>query len=271
MFDAVIFGEKLRNHRKVLSLTQEEVADKIGVSGQAVSKWENGECLPDCYNLKLLGEIYNVSLDILLETENISDNNRVTEKIKQLATEYVWNKMSRDQREEAHKELGDDLWEMWKAIYYVEIGNRELQQREMKHANCRISGEYGTKVWDDNGVACVVKSKLKNQLGQITVEDMEILRTLLSDNYFKVLSLLDCHYPKPKSVIINESGLEEPIINEIIIYLTENRIIEHCVTPDKRYEGYKFTAYRGIIVYMLLAASYLLTKQDCSTSEYCIY
>jgi len=72
MFDQIAFGEKLKSHRKLAGMTQEEAAEKIGVSGQAVSKWEKGECLPDCYNLKLLGKIYRVSVDSLLDTDEPS-------------------------------------------------------------------------------------------------------------------------------------------------------------------------------------------------------
>ncbi|MCL2159296.1 MAG: helix-turn-helix domain-containing protein, partial [Oscillospiraceae bacterium] len=71
MFNQAAFGEKLKNHRKLKNLTQEEVAGKIGVSGQAVSKWEKGECLPDCYNLKMLGKVYQVSVDTLLDSEEM--------------------------------------------------------------------------------------------------------------------------------------------------------------------------------------------------------
>ena len=42
MLDQKLFGEKLRNHRKRLGMTQEEAAAKIGISAQAVSKWEAG-------------------------------------------------------------------------------------------------------------------------------------------------------------------------------------------------------------------------------------
>ena len=72
MFNQAAFGEKLKSHRKLKNLTQEEVAAKIGVSGQAVSKWEKGECLPDCYNLKMLGNVYQVSVDSLLDVEEIT-------------------------------------------------------------------------------------------------------------------------------------------------------------------------------------------------------
>jgi transcriptional regulator with XRE-family HTH domain len=81
MFNQVSFGENLRRIRKERNLTQETAAEKIGVSGQAVSKWEKGECLPDVYNLKMLGRLYRVSIDKLLETEEDGDE-KVVETIK---------------------------------------------------------------------------------------------------------------------------------------------------------------------------------------------
>lgn len=72
MFDQVNFGKRLREFRERKMLTQKEVSVKTGVSEQAVSKWENGICLPDIYNLKLLARILNVSVDCLLDTENDS-------------------------------------------------------------------------------------------------------------------------------------------------------------------------------------------------------
>ena len=70
MFTQKDFGKRLREFRKKRNLTQREVAAKIEVSEQALSKWENGDCLPDVYNLKLLALALNVSVDCLLDTEN---------------------------------------------------------------------------------------------------------------------------------------------------------------------------------------------------------
>ena len=69
MFNQVDFGKRLKTFRKAKNFTQKEVAFRIGVSEQAVSKWENGECLPDVYNLKLLGKLLRTSVDTLLDTE----------------------------------------------------------------------------------------------------------------------------------------------------------------------------------------------------------
>ena len=70
MFTPKDFGKRLREFRKRRNLTQKEIAIKIGVSEQAISKWENGDCLPDVYNLKLLALVLKVSIDCLLDTEN---------------------------------------------------------------------------------------------------------------------------------------------------------------------------------------------------------
>ncbi len=69
MLNHVEFGKRLKYFRKLKDFTQKEIAFRIGVSEQAISKWENGECLPDVYNLKLLGKVLHTSVDTLLDTE----------------------------------------------------------------------------------------------------------------------------------------------------------------------------------------------------------
>ena len=80
MFDQVDFGKRVRSFRIKNNYSQKEIALRIGVSEQAVSKWENGECLPDVYNLKLLAQILRISVDSLLETE-IQNSEQVTETV----------------------------------------------------------------------------------------------------------------------------------------------------------------------------------------------
>ena len=60
-------ANRLTELRKEHGYSQEELADKLGVSRQAVSKWERAEASPDTDNLIELARIYGVSLDELLE------------------------------------------------------------------------------------------------------------------------------------------------------------------------------------------------------------
>lgn len=55
-------ANRLLQYRKKHNLSQEELANKIGVSRQAVSKWERAEASPDTDNLILLAEIYGYRL-----------------------------------------------------------------------------------------------------------------------------------------------------------------------------------------------------------------
>lgn len=62
-------ANRLCAYRKQHGMSQEELAAQIGVSRQAVSKWERAEASPDTDNLILLSKIYNVTLDALLNID----------------------------------------------------------------------------------------------------------------------------------------------------------------------------------------------------------
>ncbi len=67
-------ADRLVELRKKNGLSQEQLAEKLGLSRQAVSKWERAEASPDTDNLICLAKLYNVSLDELLSTdETIED------------------------------------------------------------------------------------------------------------------------------------------------------------------------------------------------------
>ena len=59
--------------RKLNSMTQEDLAEKVGVSRQAIAKWESGETSPDIEKSRILAEVFGVSLDDLVNYEVSSD------------------------------------------------------------------------------------------------------------------------------------------------------------------------------------------------------
>lgn len=60
-------GSQIKKHRNELSLSQEELAEKVYVSRQTISNWENDKSYPDVNSLVLLSEIFNVSIDNLIK------------------------------------------------------------------------------------------------------------------------------------------------------------------------------------------------------------
>lgn len=65
----MIFAEKLKELRKNKNLSQEQLAEKLYVSRQAITKWENGTGLPDIENIVAIAALFNESLDNLLSEE----------------------------------------------------------------------------------------------------------------------------------------------------------------------------------------------------------
>ena len=64
-----MFKDNLLQLRKLKNLTQEDIAERIGVSRQAVAKWESGDTMPDLEKSRLLAEVLEVSLDDLANYE----------------------------------------------------------------------------------------------------------------------------------------------------------------------------------------------------------
>lgn len=67
MENAKTLGEVLKQHRVACKMTQEFIAETLGVSRQAVSKWENGTSDPSTTNLMALAKLYGVTAEELLK------------------------------------------------------------------------------------------------------------------------------------------------------------------------------------------------------------
>jgi len=73
----MFIAKNLKRLRLDRGLTQEELAEHIGVSGQAVSKWERDECYPDIVLLPGLANFFGVTVDYLLGMEEISEKEKL--------------------------------------------------------------------------------------------------------------------------------------------------------------------------------------------------
>lgn len=73
------FGEKLYQLRTERKMSQEGLARKLGVSRQAISRWELGEVVPDTVNVLAVSRLFDVSTDYLLQEDCLSDSDIPTE------------------------------------------------------------------------------------------------------------------------------------------------------------------------------------------------
>ena len=127
----MILAEKIMEERKKNGWSQEELAEKLSVSRQAVSKWERAEASPDTDNLILLAEIYGVSLDELLKGE--SNNSSKSEAEQETVSE--------ESADNTHPHTGDEGTEYIKADK-VSFKNGMLMRKTATRYTSALQTEY---------------------------------------------------------------------------------------------------------------------------------
>lgn len=93
--DQIKIGKFIQEKRKEKRLTQSELAEKIDVSDRAVSKWENGNCIPDVSNIQELCKILNITINDLFSgcVVDMKDNEK---KLEENLLEMIRIKEQRD-------------------------------------------------------------------------------------------------------------------------------------------------------------------------------
>ena len=70
-------ADRIQSLRKNKGISQEELADKVGVSRQAVSKWESEQSVPDLDRVIIMSEYFGVTTDYILKGLNLKNNQRI--------------------------------------------------------------------------------------------------------------------------------------------------------------------------------------------------
>lgn len=144
-------GKSLFNARKKSGLSQEEVAEKLGVSRQTISKWETDETLPDIRQSKKLAVLYHLTLDELIDFH--ADVKEIEDMIEKTS-------------EETQKKI--DWTKVWSKKYpvlgtYQEVVNTDNYAVELRRLLKKLRIDYGyndvdallvlkdilSKVWKD--------------------------------------------------------------------------------------------------------------------------
>ncbi len=118
-------AEKLTKQRKRSGMSQEQLADRLGITRQSVSKWEAGSSIPEISKLIAMSELFQVSLDYLLKDYLDEENSRMSsENIKQKATDDIQNIEMSKENIQAEKSARlekkvDDLTRYMKGYQYT--------------------------------------------------------------------------------------------------------------------------------------------------------
>ena len=178
-------GEKIANYRKAKGYTQEQLGELVGVSGQAVSKWENGG-VPDTYLLPAISKILDVSIDALFDIEkDISDFTQ--DEILDMLFKFCFYKSSNTADNfDMFPYLFEIIWTLQSAYFGVETRQPLREVIEKNSDNPQITSQ----IINDEGTTYL--TLVENFPFFCAVMDTpEITKKLLSEqNFYEFFSLL---------------------------------------------------------------------------------
>lgn len=183
-------SENILSLRKAKHLTQEQLAEALHISPQAISKWENGICLPDVNTLPLIAEHFGVSIDYLYYGKEMTYD-EVYEKVFQKVCSLK-PQMSKEAYEDVLKVFGY-------AHHGISWGNLKSRDTSIVEEPAHISNENGVSVLSGSGYGAILTREFFKNINIRTAEfAQEVLSALSANNTFLVcmaiISMSDISY-----------------------------------------------------------------------------
>ncbi|MBR6187110.1 MAG: helix-turn-helix domain-containing protein [Clostridia bacterium] len=193
-------GKKIRQLRFKAGLTQEQLAEKLGIGAQAVSKWENAVAMPDITLLPLLAEIFGVSIDDLFDLTVEQRFNRIENRMdveEELPQDVFWEyeeflktQLARDANRKRATELIAYLY--WHRMYACAQKVRRYAKEAVRlspgEKGCQwmLNMAEGHAVWDWNianhNAAIAFYGELVKEHPDMTLPYLYLLDNLIADH-----------------------------------------------------------------------------------------
>jgi len=167
----VNISKNIADLRKKKGLTQEQLAAAIGISPQAVSKWETNISQPDTQTLPLIADYFSVSIDYLFYGQDVSCD-EIYEKVFNKVS--VHPQMSRESYEDAFAIFGY-------AHHGISCGNLTDPSRKIFDEPAHISNENGLSLLSGKGYGAILTRSYFESINKKTVEFAETFLPALSE------------------------------------------------------------------------------------------
>jgi len=195
--------QKIAHYRKEKELTQEQLGTMLSVSGQAVSKWEKGESMPDILLLPQLCQIFGISADTLLDVKR-HDINEST-----ILNDFYYFAKEHGSEEALHKAMS------W--LYNIMYTKQKINHRAIE------STSVGYKVYDERGMGFFTANPeyTKHLFAYDAKEMSMILRFLSDERTLVVLQQIQPGVIVTKDKLAEQTGIAVSELNEILLKAME--------------------------------------------------
>ena len=242
MIDPVELGQRIQERRKQQGLTQEQLGNDLFVSPQAVSKWENGESLPDIGTFPALCKTLGTSADALLGIDS------------ELGIETLGTKLGQrisDLRNEEERHAA-----LMTALGFL------IPPYDMRNRNKNISyqlsdsdkGLVGFSFWSSSGLVCFASGDALED-DTPSADMMDILRTLFAPECWPIACFL-LRGPKKFAALL-EAELAES--SQALADVLDKLIETGLLVQDK--EGYRLEENYGLLLVGMIKALRLASSR----------
>lgn len=241
---ASTIAEKISNLRKAKGLTQEALGAKLGITGQAVSKWENSDSMPDILILPELCRTLDVSAEYLLGMTEDEKRGDIVQDFVAYARKNGRNAAVLDVISRLFSENGTKL-----------AGNA---------VNMCLNG---TRVYMKDGIGFVAQD-YKEKLNELDPEmTAYFLRILADETCLKILFCTSAGHAVTRKEIAGKTGLDEETINRVLLGFMKRNIL--CFDKDNAGKCGYLPALGMVGVDMILAGCRIVAE-DYGESWWCM-
>ena len=185
------FGEKLRETRKAAGFSQEELAEKLNVSRQAITKWESDTGLPDISNIMTISKLFSIPVDDLISEEKTAV--RVKSRLYESVTEYdIDGKKNFDIKLGGAKEItisGSGISSSTGISSGTEGGNNEAEGEKIKvilssDTISTLQQDFKTKIDDIKGRIDIDVNRAK-AISETSAKEALYIEVILPTKYLR--------------------------------------------------------------------------------------
>ncbi len=254
-----VIGKQIKKYRNERGLTQEQLGLAVGVTTQAVSKWERGGSIPDAEILPELSQILGVSIDALFGREEQSIAVTIARQLSRMSTQEAYRYAfslcwAMEIGLEEQEFLVDDFLNTLVENTVITKGNTDYFSKLVKDggiANARLSTDFRHFF-----LMVEPKDSIRSQIAE--PEKLRKVFKIFSDKHilqiiFYLYSRLNT--PIASSLISKETGLEPEEVERCMDVMCRNNLAERSVisTAQGDIHSYMFTQESSVIPLLCFA------------------